>query len=63
MTRRHVTVTMTEAEAHALWRLAECAANTWDDAESVLVDSQKVRAGFRGIAKLRAAIAITAGLL
>lgn len=59
MSRTHVTVTLTDLEARALYRLAECAANTYDDAEAVLVQPTYVRAGFRAIAKLRKARLVT----
>lgn len=56
MTARKVTVTLTEAQAVAIARLAECSANTWDDALGVLVDGQSVAAAYRGLEKLNAAI-------
>lgn len=49
---RKITVTFTEAQAYALWRLAECAANTYDDALCVLDKPQAVYAGYRALSAL-----------
>lgn len=56
MSAREVMVRLTPAEASALARLAECAGNTYDDALAVLDAPSSVRAGYRAIDKLRAAI-------
>lgn len=56
MAARSVVVRLTVPQAHALVRLAECAANTWDDAMSVLVDAPRVEAGFRAIQAVNAAL-------
>lgn len=53
---RHITVTMTEAEAQNMVSLAECAADTDTDALAVLVYPSKVAAAYRGIDKVRRAI-------
>lgn len=54
--KRTVTVTLTGAQAYALVRLAECAANTYDDAAMVLDSPQAVAAGYRAIERLNSAI-------
>lgn len=46
--RTHVTVTLTAAEADALWSLA-----TWVRPEATLIDAKPVRAAHRALDKLR----------
>jgi hypothetical protein len=53
---RTVRLELTEAQAHALVRLAECSANTEEDAWNVLVDWNQVAAGYRAIGKLNDAL-------
>lgn len=56
MSKARITVTLTEAQAYALVRLAECAANTYDDALGVLDNPSSVRAGYTAIDKLNGAL-------
>ena len=56
MSRRIVRVELTRAEATALATLAECAANTHDDALQVLDSPARVASGYRALDKLNAAI-------
>jgi hypothetical protein len=53
---RKIKVELTEAQAHALVRLAECSANTDDDAINVLDSWPAVRAGYVAITKVNDAI-------
>lgn len=55
MEKKRVKLEMSEAEAWALLRLAECAGNTYEDALAILVSPAKVRAGERAIDKLTSA--------
>lgn len=56
MSARKIHVTLTAKEADALVRLAECSANTWEDAIVVLDTGIEVAAGFRAIEKLNRSI-------
>lgn len=55
---RYCTVELTAAEAKALWHLANCAADAWEDAFAVLGTTQSVDAGYRAMSKLVAAGAL-----
>jgi hypothetical protein len=62
MASRKIKLELTEREALSLVLLAECASNTYDDAEAALDDSnlrarsQAIAAGYRAIEKLNHAL-------
>jgi hypothetical protein len=51
-----VTIELTREQALAIWRCAGCAADTYDDALTVLGDPSRVQALNRGMAALESAI-------
>ncbi len=51
-----VTVTMTREQLLAIWRCAECAADTYEDALAVLGHAQRVHALNAGMAIVSAAL-------
>jgi hypothetical protein len=53
-----VTVHLSQAEARALWHLANNSADAWEDALGVLGNPQSVQAGYRAMSKLVAAGAL-----
>jgi hypothetical protein len=53
---RRIKVELTEAQALALAGLAECAANSYDDALAVLDSPGRVRAGYAALEALNHAI-------
>lgn len=53
-----ITVTLTKAEANALWHLAHNSADFHEDALAVLGNAQSVSAGYRALDKLAEAGAV-----
>lgn len=52
MSARRVVVSFTLKQAEALYRLAACSADTYEDAEAVLVDAGSITAGYNALAAL-----------
>ena len=53
---KKITVEFTEAQLQAVIQLADCASNTYEDALGVLDTPGKVRAGYRGLEAMNAAL-------